>query len=369
MKLIGTFRMVLIASFLFLILAQSVWSVDQGFETRPIPLGTSGGNIKDSSRSFCCGGTLGSLVQDTSAVQYILSNNHVLGRTNKGIVGEAIIQPALIDQDPVCFKDAGDAVSHLSDFVPLSFRRNTVNHVDAAIAEVQVGQVDPSGSIINIGEVSNVIAAPILGMAVKKVGRTTGLTTGTVTALDVTADIQYDKHCGVSLFPQTARFTGQIMITPGTFSMGGDSGSLIVEDCSPHPRPVGLLFAGSGTNTIANPLSDVLSELGVSMVGRNDFCSTSPAGGGLKMGAPPILVNLLDMENAIGVKRRNEVNVLKLKKEGVVGIGVGLSDTEPGRVVIEVYVHKPALMVKPLIPETMESVPVKIVETGLFTAH
>ncbi len=63
------------------------------------------------------------------------------------------------------------------------------------------------------------------------------------------------------------------------------------------------------------------------------------------------------------------MNILKLKKRGIVGIGMGLSDTEPGQVVIEVYVHKPAIRVRPLIPETMENVPVKIVETGLFTAH
>lgn len=368
MKSVRTLKIVTLACFLSLIIAQSVWSVDQGFETRPIPLGTSGGNIKDRSRFFCCGGTLGSLVQDVGAVQYILSNNHVLGRTNKGMVGDAIIQPALIDQDPVCFRNVGDAVSHLSDFVPISFRKNTVNHVDAAIAEVQVGQVDPSGSILNIGEVSNITAVPILGMSVKKNGRTTGLTTGTVTALDVTVDIQYDRQCGVSFLPQTARFTGQIMIGPGAFSMGGDSGSLIVEDCSPHPRPVGLLFAGSSTNTIVNPLSDVLSELRVSMVGRNDFCSTSPPEG-LKMGTPPVPINPLDLENAIRVKRRNEVNILKLKRKGVIGIGVGLSDAEPGQMVIEVYVHKPAPGVRSLIPETMENVPIKIFETGLFVAH
>src|SRR5437762_6364702 len=45
-------------------------------QTPPIQLGTSGGWSKDLANGFCCGGTLGSLVQIGSS-QYILSNYHV----------------------------------------------------------------------------------------------------------------------------------------------------------------------------------------------------------------------------------------------------------------------------------------------------
>src|SRR5258705_8989004 len=69
--------------------------VDQPF---PIQLGTSGGNINDSSKGFCYGGTLGAFVVDDSVNQYILSNNHVLARINVHTIGEEIIQPRLIDQ-------------------------------------------------------------------------------------------------------------------------------------------------------------------------------------------------------------------------------------------------------------------------------
>ena len=49
--------------------------------------------------------------------------------------------------------------------------------------------------------------------------------------------------------------------------MGGDSGSLILESGgSGLPRAVGLLFAGSSSATIANPIDDVLTAFGVSMV-------------------------------------------------------------------------------------------------------
>ncbi len=363
MKRANAIRIAFVAAILFLVAVHSAGS--QGFETRPIPLGTSGGSIKDSSRSFCCGGTLGALVQDVNGVQYILSNNHVLARNNLGRIGEMIIQPGLIDQNPACLKNLGDAVANLSDFVPVSFRRNAANRADAAIAEVQAGQVNSAGSVLNIGEVSNAPAVPFIGMQVKKNGRTTGLTTGMVTALDVTVTIQYERQCGISFLPRTARFTGQIMIGPAAFSDAGDSGSLIVENCSPHPRPVALLFAGSGSNTLANPISDVLSGLGVSMVGRNGFCST--LSGGLHMTAPPTPALPLDMENAITVKRRNEADMLK--QTGVVGMGVGRSDTEPGRAVVEVYLKKPAHEVRHLIPETLEGIQIKLIETGPFIAH
>ena len=335
----------------------------QVFEPRPIPLGTSGGNIKDSTRFFCCSGTLGSLVQDGNGVHYILSNNHVLARNNRGLAGEKIIQPGLIDQTPACSKNLGDTVADLSDFIPLSFRRTAANRADAAIAQVVPGQVDPSGAILMIGEVSQSIATPAIGMAVKKQGRTTGLTTGTITAVDVTVDIRYQRQCGMTILPLTARFTGQIMIGSVTFSDAGDSGSLIVEDCSPHPRPVALLFAGSGSNTLANPIGNVLSGLGVGMVGTSDSCSAS-VGGPQTEASSPFAVPL---EDALRVKRRNEASIFR--ETGVVGIGVGISETEPGRVVIEVYLKRPAQEVRHLLPETVEGVPVRLVETGMFVAY
>ncbi len=244
-------------------------------QPRPIELGASGGNINDRTNLFCCSGTLGGLVENASG-QFILSNNHVLARSNNALLGEMIIQPGLIDQTPVCFQDAGDTVAHLSDFVPIQFKRGLggggpENEMDAAIAEVVAGAVDPSGSILAIGPVSANTVAASLGQVVQKSGRTTGHTLGEVAAIDVTVEVGYSRECGGSV-NQTARFVNQIRITPGTFSAGGDSGSLIVESDSVDPsdglpRAVGLLFAGSSTSTLANPIDSVLSAFGVSMVG------------------------------------------------------------------------------------------------------
>ncbi len=66
------------------------------------------------------------------------------------------------------------------------------------------------------------------------------------------------------------------------------------------------------------------------------------------------------------VKERHEEAILEL--EGVVGIGIGLSKVAPEEPVIEIYVKKPAKEMKHVIPEMLEDVPVKIVETGEIVA-
>ncbi|MFI5264897.1 MAG: hypothetical protein ACHQM6_10320, partial [Candidatus Kapaibacterium sp.] len=86
--------------------------------------------------------------------------------------------------------------------------------------------------------------------------RTTGLTSDKISAINVTSNVSYGNG-------KTAKFTGQIMITSTTFSAAGDSGSLIVDDS--NDDPVGLLFAGSSTSTIANPIGTVFSDLGVTI--------------------------------------------------------------------------------------------------------
>ena len=79
----------------------------------------------------------------------------------------------------------------------------------------------------------------------------------------------YDNECaGGTAFTKT--FTGQIVISNHgkKFLNSGDSGSLMVQDVATNPRAVGLLFAGSSTSAIANPINQVLTFLGATMVGN-----------------------------------------------------------------------------------------------------
>jgi len=115
-----------------------------------------------------------------------------------------------------------------------------------------------SRNILDIGAPSPTTLEPTLNMPVQKSGRTTGQTFGTITTVNMTVNVGY-SGCG------TAKFVNQIVITPGSFSAGGDSGSLILHrtlrDSSNRFRPVALLFAGSSTMTIGNRINDVLGAL------------------------------------------------------------------------------------------------------------
>src|SRR4030095_1281143 len=113
------------------------------------PFGVSGGNVKDISALFCCSGTLGSLVtaQTTDGIGFfILSNNHVLARSNAASIGEAISQPGLIDFQ--C--RVPPTVANLTAFPQLT------SNVDAAIARLTTtSSMDTSGKITGIGTISS----------------------------------------------------------------------------------------------------------------------------------------------------------------------------------------------------------------------
>lgn len=249
--------------------------IQRAKQTPPIQLGTSGGWRSDLANGYCCGGTLGALVQDSRGTQYVLSNYHVLeadivsgGNGTVAATGQAVIQPALIDVG--C--DAASA-QNVATLVKVSAL--PASNVDCAVARVISGMVRTDGAILEIGPLSAQTVGASLSQPVKKSGRTTGLTRSAVSGLNATIRVTYEDECaGGTAFTKT--FTGQIVITNrgSKFLDSGDSGSVMVEDVATHPRAVGLLFAGSTTSAIANPIGDVLSFLSsklggtVTMVGN-----------------------------------------------------------------------------------------------------
>jgi hypothetical protein len=237
-------------------------------QTPPIQLGTSGGWTYDLANGYCCGGTLGSLVS-INGQQHILSNYHVFeadivsgGNNRVAQTGDPIIQPGLIDVNcsNVNAQTVGTLVKKSS--LPSS-------NVDCSVAQVVPGMVRSDGAILEIGTISHSTVAASLNQAVKKSGRTTGLTHSSVSGLNATISVAYENECaGGTAFTKT--FTGQIVITNrgSKFLNSGDSGSLMVEDVATNPRAVGLLFAGSSSTAIANPIGQVLSFLNATMVGN-----------------------------------------------------------------------------------------------------
>lgn len=215
----------------------------------PAPLGVSIGHPDVTA------GTLGALVTDGEDV-FILSNNHVLANVNDAMVGDNILQPGSLDGG----SDPSDTIGTLAESIALSFGNGT-NAVDAAIALTTHNQVSnvalpwlDSGSYGT--PTTTPVAAATPGMSVHKCGRTTGCTTGTVSSISVDVSVCYETR-GPRRCVKSAMFTNQIGITDGSFSAGGDSGSLIVNNAA---DPVGLLFAGSDTMTIANDINVVLNS-------------------------------------------------------------------------------------------------------------
>jgi len=240
-------------------------------QTAPIQLGTSGGNVTDLANGYCCSGTLGALVQKGGA-QYILSNSHVFagdvvggGNGRVSAIGDDISQPGLIDAS--CSAATANIVADLSSLSTLYPPASTPN-VDAAIAQVKAGMVRTDGAILEIGTLSASTLNASVGLKVKKSGRTTGLTRGSISAINATVNVGYSDECAGGSF--TKQFTGQIIVSQraSKFLNSGDSGSLMVEDVTSNPRAVGLLFAGSSSSAVANPIGAVLSHFGATMVGQ-----------------------------------------------------------------------------------------------------
>ena len=208
-----------------------------------LQMGTSTGNDLE-----CASGTLGCVVVK-GGVDYFLSNNHVFARQNAASIGERIDAPGRYDGHPVCSQTPQCA--NLSQFQAVSFSNN--NTVDCAIARPISGLSYTSAEAGGYTPVSTTVA-PSVGLAVKKTGRTSKLTHGTIQAINVTIQVQYSN--GV------ARFVNQIQ-TPGSFIRSGDSGSLMVTETGNNP--VGLCFAGGSGASFANPIGSVLQALGVTV--------------------------------------------------------------------------------------------------------
>ena len=183
---------------------------------------------------------------------YILSNNHVLANSNAGLIGDPVLQPGPFDGGA----DPADRIATLARFVPITMNPPTAlashnNLVDCALAEGPFH--DLSREVYWNGYVRGWRrkADVTVGTLVKKTGRTTNLTTGRITAVNATIDVNFGGG-------KVARFREQIVTT--NMSAGGDSGSLVM---TLDNVAVGLLFAGSPTSMIANQIENVRALLRV----------------------------------------------------------------------------------------------------------
>ena len=189
-------------------------------------------------------GTFGLAVRGPQGPKLLLSNNHVLAKENAGVTGDAILQPGRFDGG----KLKRDAIAELAEYVPLTDGENLV---DAALAQPYRDE-DIETEVLQVGPVAGTVE-PALGMRVQKAGRTTRVTRGEVTDLDVTIRVGYST--GDLLFRDQILLRGR-----DGFSGPGDSGAAILDDLR---RVCGLLFAGSTFVTLANRFSNIERALQV----------------------------------------------------------------------------------------------------------
>ena len=233
---------------------------------RPAPLGFSVGHPAITA------GSIGARVVDGAGNVYVLSNNHVLANSNDATIGDAELQPGPFDGGT----DPSDRIGTLFAFKPIDFSGGN-NTFDAAIAlsdrdslsnatPLDDGYGMPNSAIYGDANGDGTFddEAALLGLNVKKYGRTTKLTHGQITGINATVDVCYEVFIFICV--KSARYVDQLIITPGGFSGGGDSGSLIVTDDATS-NPVALLFAGSSTQTIANRIDLVLNYFQVRVDG------------------------------------------------------------------------------------------------------
>ena len=343
-------------------------------QQRPIRLGVSGGNARDvfidGDSGYCVSGTLGGLVLK-NGTPHILSNNHVLAQENDARKGDPVTQPGLIDN--ACQDQEEDYVAHLSAYKKLKFGGAKRNKVDAAIAEVVAGAVDPRGTIQGIGVPGDQVLEPFLGMKVKKAGRSSGLTRGTVILVGATVSVFF----GTPEEPKTAKFVNQLMVTPNkrTFVKPGDSGSVVFYDSKDCPEWVGLLFAGSSDGWgIVNPIKPVFKALKklkprgrVAPIGCQPATSVivAPVEEPAVRPDDPRIERQLRAGRRIVERRDDELLAL----DGVVGLGLGFGSGDAQAVTLDVLVTDGRADTLDRIPSVLDGMPTRIVETGRFFAY
>jgi hypothetical protein len=222
----------------------------------PLRIGCSVGHFEITA------GTLGAFVKDrASGAVHILSNNHVLAAENQAQLGDDVLQPGKYDHGI----DPASAVANLARFIPISFAGP--NLVDGAVAQIAPSVNYDPRSLGARGNLSGGRITPLsLYENTYKVGRTTGLTQGKITAIEVeNITVTYDK--GSALFDEQVEIESA---NGRPFASDGDSGSLVVDE---NNLAIGIIFGGTQQLEATNPglvyvnaLDAVLNQLNVDLL-------------------------------------------------------------------------------------------------------
>lgn len=196
-------------------------------------------------------GTLGAVVSK-GGHYYLLSNSHVLAKGGVAKKGDPILYPGAYDGG----KFPEDQVGTLEKWVPFKKAGDYSNLADAAIARPNARGLSMLDAAIKNWGLPKGTIKPKRGMKILKVGRTTGKTVGEIRDVHFRTELTYDYGVGKIGFKE------QVLCT--RYTAGGDSGSLVIDQLS--GKAVGLHFSGSEHGSVFNPIDEVLTALGVTLV-------------------------------------------------------------------------------------------------------
>jgi hypothetical protein len=198
-----------------------------------------------------------------------------------------------------------------------------------------------------------------------------------VTGINVTVpNVAYEKVCGGGQ-SFTASYSSQVMVGGGDFSAGGDSGSLIVSQST--AQPVALLYAGSDTDTVGNPISEVLNFFStagnpMTVVGGANHAvigCTGPFPLAVKGTVPNSLAGQVStassekMQRAMAVRDAHRADLLAHPEAQAVGVGASYDNPEEPAILFFVTRGAP----RTGIPLEVDGVRTRIIEGELFAAR
>jgi hypothetical protein len=225
-------------------------------------------------------GTLGALVTDADGTLFGLTNNHVTGGCSHSQVGLPVLAPGVLDVAANLLPPftLGFHAQVLQMFPGDGGNVDVTENTDAAIFKIANPAQVSSYQGDNYDTPTEVIP-PEENMMVEKVGRTTRHTVGRIVGrelLPVRVNVSAANHNyqAVILFPEVFVVHGE----DGPFSMGGDSGSLVVNrKIDGTLAAIGLLFAGGSDTkapgnyrTFVLPIGPILDRFGLTLLGGHN---------------------------------------------------------------------------------------------------
>lgn len=234
---------------------------DRATRHRPVPGGISEINHQSTAAT---GGAYPAYVRDPGAAPaewaddvqsgdlVRISNCHVYARSGRADFGEPVLQPSPYDGG-----DEADEIGTLAAYLPLT---------DGVTVDAAARTVTPEQEYDTYHELDEELPRGIYrgqyehlgGREVRKTGRTTGVSDGTLLASSASVRVHYGGDLGV--------VTLRDQLLTEAMTAGGDSGSPLF--LATTGELLGHLYAGSARISAANKIARIEGALGVTMLPR-----------------------------------------------------------------------------------------------------